>query len=167
MTTVKTKTRPAVFAASLLIALLLHPAYRARAAAAWEILFNGSPSQVELIQTDTETMLPVYFELPEAGESATFSVHIERDAEKKRVKVTKLKKRGPFNPRGDCPKCTGSKKCQGCYPAGSGLNTAGNECYSCNATGDCPYCKGSGECYTCDGRGFPNGCNTCGDVSKV
>ena len=151
---------------AMLAAIFANPTARARAQGAWEILFNGSVTNTEVIETDTGDMVPVYFEVPREGETATYGVHIETDASNKQIKVTRVKKKGPLTERGDCPKCMGSKKCQGCYPAGSGVNTSGGECYSCNATGDCPFCQGSGDCYTCGGGGAPTGCYTCGDVSN-
>jgi hypothetical protein len=158
--------RAALLGLVLSTIILTFPTYRARAQAAWEILFNGKASKTVLIQTDTGDMVPVYFAVPAEGESASYGVLIETDSSSKQIKITKVQKKGPVRERGDCPKCSGSKDCQACYPAGSGKNTAGLECYSCNASGDCPFCQGSGDCYTCDGSGFPNGCGTCGAVSK-
>lgn len=147
-----------------LCALAFLSPYRARAQAAWQILFNGTVSGKEVIVNGDQALVPVYFPVPGEGEDATYGVHIETDVPNKQIKVIRVKKKGPTLERGDCPKCDGAKKCQDCYPAGSGESTSGTECYSCNATGDCPYCEGSGDCYTCDGNGFPTGCMTCGDV---
>lgn len=162
----KTILTTTVFTLVLTTLFLAFPEYRARAEAAWQILFNGKVSKSRIIETESGTVVPVYVQVPREGESATYGVHIETDAANKQIKVTKVKKKGPLLQRGDCPKCDGSKKCQDCYPAGSGQNTAGYECYSCNGTGDCPYCSGSGECYTCGGGGAPGGCMTCGDVGS-
>lgn len=144
--------------------ILCFPTARARAQAAWQVLFNGSESQTEVLMTDSGPVVPVYFPVPEEGEVGSYGVLLETDVSSKQIKITRVKKKGPLIQRGDCPKCSGSKECQDCYPAGSGENTAGSECYNCNATGDCPFCNGSGDCYNCGGGGMPNGCNTCGDV---
>lgn len=161
----KAKWTVASFAAMMML-MVFCPTARARAEAAWTILFNGTASKTEVIETDSGPMVPVYFPVPKEGESDSYGVLIETDVATKEIKVTRVKKKGPLTERGDCPKCSGSKKCQDCYPAGSGQNTAGYECYSCNATGDCPFCNGNGKCYMCGGGGAPNGCYTCGDVSK-
>lgn len=151
---------------ALVLLFVASPTARARAAGAWEVLFNGSVSKAKVVSTDSGDMVPVYFAVPPEGETQSYGVLIETDSASKQIKITKVKKKGPLTERGDCPKCSGSKKCQDCYPAGSGLNTAGYECYGCNATGDCPFCRGSGACYMCGGGGMQNGCPTCGDVSN-
>ena len=148
------------------VLMLASPVYRARAQAAWEVLFNGEVSKTEVHTTENGSYVPVFFPVPEEGESQSYGVLIETDGANKQIKVTKVKKKSPVKVRGDCPKCLGSKDCQDCYPAGSGVGTSGGSCYSCNGSGDCPYCQGSGDCYTCGGKGFPGGCNTCGDVSS-
>lgn len=152
--------------AALVLFFVASPVARARAETAWQVLFNGDLSKTKIVVTDAGPMIPVYIPIPPEGESQSYGVLIETDSASKQIKITKVKKKGPRTERGDCPKCSGSKACQSCYPAGSGMNTAGYECYSCNATGACPYCQGSGVCYTCGGAGAPNGCFTCGDVSK-
>ena len=151
---------------ALVLLFVASPTARARAETAWQVLCNGSVSKTEIVSTDSGDMVPVYLELPREGESQSYGILVETDAANKQIKITKVKKKGPMTERGDCPKCNGSKDCQDCYPAGSGENTAGYECYGCNATGDCPYCKGSGVCYTCGGGGAPTGCYTCGDVGN-
>jgi hypothetical protein len=152
--------------AALVLFFVASPVARARAEAAWQVLFNGTVSKTKVVSTDSGDRIPVYLEVPRDGESQSYGILIETDAANKQIKVTKVKKKGPLTERGDCPKCSGSKDCQDCYPAGSGVNTAGYECYGCNATGDCPFCQGSGDCYTCGGGGAPTGCYTCGDVSN-
>lgn len=151
---------------ALVLFFVACPTARARAEAAWDVLFNGTVSKTKVVATDSGDMVPVYFEVPAEGESQAYGVRIETDSATRQIKITKVKKKGPHVERGDCPKCSGSEKCQDCYPAGSGLNTAGYECYSCNGSGDCPFCQGSGDCYMCGGGGMPNGCPTCGDVSN-
>lgn len=150
----------------LMVSFLLFPEFPARAQAAWQVLFNGTVSKTQIVNTESGDLVPVYFEVPREGETESYGVLLETDSANKQVKVTRVKKKGPLTERGDCPKCGGSKDCQSCYPAGTGKNTAGYECYSCNASGDCPYCRGSGLCYQCGGKGYPNGCGTCGDVSS-
>lgn len=152
--------------AALLALMVLSPTARARAQAAWQVLFNGTVSNIEVIDGESGPVVPIYFSVPPEGESESYGVLIETDVASKEIKITRVKKKGPLTERGDCPKCMGSKKCQDCYPAGSGKNTAGYDCYGCNATGDCPFCRGSGICYTCGGSGFPTGCNTCGEISR-
>ena len=39
-----------------------------------------------------------------------------------------------------CSRCSDTKKCQACYPAGSGLTANGLPC---------PICSGTGRCQTC------------------
>lgn len=151
---------------AILVFLIATPEYRARAEAAWQIIFNGTVSHSQVIQTDSGPMIPVYLPVPDPKEPATYGIHIETDVASHQIKVVKVKKKGPTTARsGECPKCNGTKKCQDCYPPGSGVNTSGGECYSCNGTGDCPYCKGSGKCYMCGGDGEPGGCWTCGKDS--
>lgn len=153
--------------ALLLMGLVMSSAdYRARAQAAWEVLFNGKTSKTQVLTTESGPHVPVYFAVPDSG-AQSYGVLIETDPKSKKIKVTKVKKKGPLKVRGDCPKCAGSEDCQDCYPAGSGESTSGGECYSCNASGECPFCEGSGDCYTCGGGGYPDpGCNTCGDISR-
>lgn len=151
---------------ALLAIQLAHPDLALRAEAAWSILFNGEPSKLSVIDTPDGQVVPVYFPAPKEGRKQIYGVQLETDPITMQIKVTRVEKKRQTRAPGDCPKCVGSKKCNQCYTAGSGINYAGNPCVDCNATGDCPYCRGSGICYMCDGRGYPNGCTTCGQVSK-
>ena len=148
-----------------LFLLALSP-FSARAAAAWKVLINGTPSKLAVIDEGGESRVPLYFTVPESGAGKQYSVRIERGVGSREIKITTVEKKRPVRDPGDCPKCEGSEDCQSCYPAGSGVNTSGGPCYYCNATGDCAYCSGSGDCYSCGGAGFSGGCNTCGKVSS-
>lgn len=155
----------ALFCLLLLLACTLwaNPEFAARAEAAWKVLFNGNPSQMAISQLgDGQKMVTVSFPVPPEGRSAEYGVKLETDPSEMAVKVTRVEKKRKTRDPGDCPKCSGSRDCQDCWPAGSGVNTAGLACIGCNATGDCNFCRGSGVCYTCDGRGMNTGCGTCG-----
>lgn len=144
-------------------ALWFSPELAARAEAAWKVLFNGSPSQMTIAQMgDGQKIVTVSFLVPPEGRAAEYGVKLETDPIEMAVKVTRVEKKRKTRDLGDCPKCSGSRHCQDCWPAGSGVNTAGLACVGCNATGDCSFCRGSGICYSCDGRGMNTGCGTCG-----
>lgn len=152
--------------ALLLAGLWAHPEAAARAEAAWKVLFNGQASHLSITELgDGQKMVTVSFPVPPEGRSQEYGVKLETDPIEMAVKVTRVEKKRKTRGPGDCPKCSGSKKCQDCWPAGSGVNTAGLPCIGCNATGDCNFCRGSGVCYTCDGRGMNTGCGTCGKVT--
>ena len=145
--------------------LLSHPTAQVRAEAAWQILFNGSPSKLTAIETDGGPMIPVYFPIPEEGEKQAYGVQLENDPVAMQLRIKRIKKKSPVRARGDCPACEGDKKCRDCYPAGAGVGISGEACYLCNGSGECYSCGGSGVCYTCDGNGLSGGCSTCGEVS--
>lgn len=149
----------------LTLLVLLNPAAKARAASAWEVLFNGVPSQMAVVEGEGGPLIPVYFPVSEAGQTDTYTVQVKRDSDEQRISVLRVKKKRPVRDLGDCPKCEGSEDCQQCYPAGSKENTAGLPCMDCNATGECAFCQGSGDCYTCDAHGLEGGCSTCGKVA--
>lgn len=148
------------------LCLLLSPRYQARAQAAWQILLNGSVSKTQILETEGGRVVPIYFPVPEEGESVSYAIQMESDPLTKQLKIEKVKKDRKARDVGDCPKCDGASACQNCYPSGSGVNTVGEECYWCNGTGQCASCDGNGKCYSCDGVGFDSGCNTCGMVSE-
>lgn len=156
-----------LFALCLAAGLWASPDFAARAEEAWKVLFNGHPSGVAVSQTsDGQKMVIVSFPVPPEGRAREYGVKIETHPIDMAVKVTRVEKKRKTRDPGDCPKCSGSKKCQDCWPAGSGVNTAGLPCIGCNATGACNFCQGSGVCYTCDGRGMGTGCGTCGLVTS-
>ena len=145
--------------------LLCQPYTSAAASNSWRVLFNGVDSDLEVIESDSGLLVPIYFPVAESAKGERYTIHIRRlEAERKlridRHKVQEDPTRGP----GDCRGCNGDKKCQSCYPAASKVNYVGESCYHCNATGTCPYCAGKGVCYSCDGKGFDTGCNVCGKV---
>lgn len=154
-----------LLAAVLAVFLLANPNARVRAEAAWKILFNGQPSTMKAVETDSGPMIAVYFPVPEEGEKQSYGVLLENDPVAMQLRIKRVKKKSPVRARGDCPKCEGAEDCQDCYPAGSGVGTSGETCVSCNGSGDCYECGGSGDCYTCDGNGLSGGCSTCGEVS--
>jgi hypothetical protein len=144
----------------------LDPGLPARAADAWKVLFNGQPSSMKIQEVgEGQKMVTVSFPVPAEGRHQDYGVRVETDPVAMAVKITKVEKKKKTRDPGDCPVCKGSKKCQDCWPAGSGVNTGGVECIGCNGTGLCNYCHGSGVCYTCDGKGMSTGCSTCGKVS--
>lgn len=141
----------------------LDPGFTARAADAWKVLFNGQPSKMQVLEVgEGEKVVTVSFPVPAEGRHQDYGVRVETDPIAMAVKVTRVEKKKKTRDAGDCPKCSGSKKCQDCWPAGSGVTTSGVLCYGCNGSGDCNYCSGSGVCYTCDGSGMSQGCSTCG-----
>lgn len=145
------------------LALLANPTARVRAEAAWKILFNGTETTMQAVETDSGPMIAVYFPLPDEGATESYGVQLENDPVAMELRIKRVKKKSPIRPRGDCPKCDGSEDCQDCYPIGSGTGTSGQSCISCNGSGDCAFCNGSGDCYTCGGGGLTGGCSTCGD----
>ncbi|WP_283646918.1 hypothetical protein, partial [Marinovum algicola] len=74
----KAKWTVASFAAMIML-MVFCPTARARAEAAWTILFNGTASKTEVIETDSGPMVPVYFPVPKEGESDSYGVLIETD----------------------------------------------------------------------------------------
>lgn len=153
----------AVLAVILIAGLSFPSDLSARAEEAWRVLFNGQPSQTAVSQTETgQKMITVSFPVPAEGRSQEYGVKVETDPIDLAVKVTRVEKKRKTRDPGHCPQCSGSKKCQDCWPAGSSVNTAGLPCIGCNATGACNFCRGSGVCYSCDGRGMNTGCGTCG-----
>lgn len=144
---------------------LLDPTLSARAADAWQVLFNGKPSSMKIQEVgEGDKVVTVSFPVPAEGRHQDYGVRVETDPVSMTVNVTRVAKKKKTRDPGDCPKCNASKKCQDCWPAGSGVNTGGVLCYGCNGTGDCNFCSGSGVCYSCGGRGFDTGCSTCGMV---
>lgn len=144
----------------------LNPSLAARATEAWKVLFNGQPTNMKIQEVgEGEKVVTVSFPVPAEGRHQDYGVRVETDPISMTVKVTRVAKKKKTRDPGDCPKCSGSKKCQDCWPAGSGVNTGGVMCYGCNGTGTCNFCGGSGDCYTCDGAGFSQGCPTCGKTS--
>lgn len=145
-----------------LLLLSLHPGAKARASAAWRVLYNGAPSEIALMDTETGKVVPVSFQVPPEGQRHQYTVWVESDKAGQQVKLNLLKKEAPVRGPGQCRWCSGSRRCQDCYPAGSKVNTAGLPCIACNASGACQFCHGNGVCWTCDGRGFDTGCPDCG-----
>ncbi|MHC9538869.1 MAG: hypothetical protein AB9903_05065 [Vulcanimicrobiota bacterium] len=70
---------------------------------------------------------------------------MEYDKANGTVKIQKSKYKIKLRDKTTCTRCTGSKKCQACYPAGSGKNVSDNSCSVCDGTGKCFYCDGKGE----------------------
>ena len=146
----------------------LDPTLSARAEEAWKVLFNGQPSQMKVTEVgDGDKVVTVSFPVPVEGRHQDYGVRVETDPISMAVKVTRVEKKKKTRSPGDCPKCSGSKKCQDCWPAGSGVTTGGVGCYGCNGGGACNFCSGSGICYSCDGSGMSQGCSTCGKVSAA
>ena len=145
--------------------LLCQPYTSAAASNSWKVLFNGAESDLQVVDSDSGLLVPVYFPVAETMKGERYSVHIQRLDGERRIQIDRQKvQEDPTRGPGDCRGCNGDKKCQSCYPAGSKVNYVGESCYYCNATGTCAYCAGKGVCYSCDGAGFANGCNTCGKV---
>ncbi len=146
-----------------LLSILGNPTVAARAEAAWKVLFNGQTSELPVTKLSSgQKLVTVSFVVPDEGRSQEYGVRIETDPIEMAVKVTKVEKKRKTRDPGKCPVCSGRRKCQDCWPAGSKVNTGGLPCIGCNATGDCNFCRGSGICYSCDGRGMNTGCSTCG-----
>lgn len=137
--------------------------FRARAQEAWKVLLNGHPTRLS-VEADTmgQKMVSISFPVPEEGKVQDYGVRLETDPISMAVKVTRVEKKRKTRSPGHCVQCSGSKACQSCWPAGSGVNTAGLPCIGCDSTGRCNFCSGSGVCYSCDGRGMNTGCSTCG-----
>lgn len=157
----------AILLALGLLGWLGNPTIAARAEAAWQVLFNGQPSEIPITElSGGKKVVTVSFVVPEEGRAQEYGVRVETDPISMAVKVTKVEKKRKTRDPGKCPACSGSRKCQDCWPAGSKVNTAGLPCIGCNATGACNFCQGSGICYSCDGRGMNTGCGTCGKYTS-
>lgn len=147
-------------------ATILDPTLAARADQAWKVLFNGQSTQMKIQEVgDGQKMVTVSFPVPAEGRHQDYGVRVETDPIAMAVKVTRVEKKKKTRDPGDCPQCSGSKKCQDCWPAGSGVNTGGVACIGCNSSGSCNFCGGSGDCYSCGGAGMSQGCSTCGKTS--
>lgn len=163
------KKRIIFFALALVAwwAASLDPSLTARAAEAWKVFFNGKPTAIQVQEVGQgQKVVTVSFPVPAEGRHQDWGVRVETDPIEMAVKVTRVEKKKKTRDPGECPRCDASKKCQDCWPAGSGVTTSGVLCYGCNGTGVCNFCGGSGVCYSCDGRGMNTGCSTCGMYSS-
>jgi hypothetical protein len=107
-----------------------------------KVFINKSPSTLKPLEADGRLYVPLSFPVEE-GKGA-WKVTIEYDKAKGIVNIEKAPARE--KQRGDtkCSRCDGSKKCQACYPAGSGKNANDGTCSICDGTGKCQRCDGLG-----------------------
>ena len=109
----------------------------------YQLLINGAPSTVKVIEGKDGLLVPLT--LPANSDAAEWTVSLVRDSEARKVEVTltqvKRKVRGGY----ECGYCGGSGKCAQDYPAGSGLNYQGQPEYYCNGNGRCYHCSGTGK----------------------
>lgn len=146
--------------------MLGDPTLAARAEDAWKVLFNGQASGIKVQElAGGQRVVTISFLVPAEGRHQDYGVRVETDPYDLAVKVTRVEKKRKTRDAGDCPVCHASRKCQDCWPAGSGVTTGGVMCYGCNGTGTCNFCRGSGLCYICNGKGLSTGCSTCGKTS--
>lgn len=114
------------------------------AEAAIKVYFNGQATTAKTVEvTGGGRIVPVYFPIAE-GET-TYEVKLAYDSQLHELKI----ERKPLKPkiRGDedCYYCSGSGKCQNCFPLGSGASASGATCGLCNGNAKCAYCGGSGK----------------------
>lgn len=153
------KKNALAYALILTLALLASSEFRARATAAWQVFFNGQPSELKVVNTGQGPLVAVGFHLPPKGQEQSYSIRVRRSQDGDKVEIDRVLRKHVVRDAGDCPTCSGSGDCQECYPPGSKKNTSGLACLLCNATGDCYMCTGSGKCYVCGGA--VEGCNNC------
>jgi len=107
-----------------------------------KIFVNDAPSQLKAIEVDGAEYVPLYF-AAEPGK-ATYQVTVSYDAPSRTMKIEKIKKGKRFRGDHNCERCSGSGKCQACYPVGSGKSIQGEGCPVCNGSGKCTMCNGAG-----------------------
>jgi hypothetical protein len=110
---------------------------------AYQLWVNGAHSRFAPINVQDQLVVPLNFPISQDDMEWTVSLH--RDAKTHKVEVQMSPKRPKTRGDNQCHVCLGTGKCQSCYPAGSGNNTAGDPDYMCTATGKCWYCKGEGK----------------------
>ncbi len=110
---------------------------------ALKIIVNNYESNLKPIESDGVLFVPLSFPVEEG--KSTWEVSVEYDKTKGTVKIQKNKFKIKQREKTKCPRCTGSKKCQACYPAGSGKTATDKSCPVCDGTGKCFYCDGKGE----------------------
>lgn len=125
---------------------------KAQADEAMSVYINGEKSELVCEKKGDLYLLPLEFPFQEGNNN--WEVVINYDKEAKKVDVEKK-----FHPmeellpvRGDndpyiCNLCSGSGKCQTCWPAGSGKSygEGSDPCSTCGGNGKCWYCGGKGK----------------------
>ena len=110
----------------------------------WPVYLNGTKTSLKAtVLKDGTILTPMSFPVGKDNQEYDLSIHADAKAHivyvQRKPRAAKL--------RGDekCYHCSGTGKCQQCYPEGSGLNTSGVSCQYCSATGKCWYCEGTGD----------------------
>lgn len=111
--------------------------------AALKILINNKESTLQPLESDGVLFVPLSFPVTEGKSS--WQVSLDYDKNAKTVTIQKVKNRQKVREKTKCSRCSGTGKCQACYPAGSGETASGGTCGICDGTGKCFYCDGKGE----------------------
>jgi len=131
----------------LVLALLAATLVASGLATAWakssplKIFINEKPSTVKATEVDGVPYVPVYF----PAEKGTYEIKVSFDKTTNTMRIEKKKDVPVLRGDHNCERCSGSGKCQSCYPVGSGKSIQDESCSVCNGTGSCGMCNGSGK----------------------
>lgn len=115
------------------------------------VYVNDKETDIICLKKDETYLLPL--ELPFREGEGKWEIIINCSGENKKVDVRKiyhppeeiLETRGDEEPW-PCNSCSGTGKCQFCYPVGSGHTYFDD-------SPDCQWCNGSGKDWNCNGKG--------------
>jgi len=110
---------------------------------ALKVFINDSPSSVKPVDEKGTLFVPLNFPVEQGKTSWTVTVDYDKASGTVKIQKGQVKQKL----RGDtkCNRCSGSGKCQACYPAGSGKNINDGACNACDGNGKCFYCDGKGD----------------------
>ncbi|GEM_PF-1081899 len=107
-----------------------------------KVFINNSPSAMKPVDEKGTLFVPLNFPVQEGKTNWTVTVEYDKSSRTVKIQKTQVKQKL----RGDmqCSRCSGSGKCQACYPSGSGKNINDGPCNACDGNGKCWYCNGKG-----------------------